>query len=224
MQKGREMMDDKVLRQTIIDALDREPSVNAAPIGVAVENGVATLTGHVGSHAEQAAAEQAVQCVRGVHAIVQDIEIRDPRNRKTCDHDIAKRALVVIAWSAMTPEDAVTVHVQKGWVTLAGTVEDAYQRRAAEIAVRKLDGVVGVSNLIEIRTSAPTPDAQRPFEGTVDPLAKIEADAIRVTVEDNPEIVMYLTSASLSGGPLARPRAWLKAVEDRIALVCNQVQ
>ena len=154
-------MDDKVLRQTIIDALDREPSVNAAHIGVAVENGVATLTGHVGSHAEQAAAEEAVQCVRGVHAIVQDIEIRDPRNRKTCDHDIAKRALVVIAWSAMTPEDAVTVHVQKGWVTLGGTVEDAYQRRAAEVAVRKLDGVVGVSNLIKIGLSASTPDARR---------------------------------------------------------------
>jgi hypothetical protein len=215
-------MDDKVLRQTIIDALDREPSVNAAHIGVAVENGVATLTGHLGSHAEQAAAEEAVQCVRGVRAIVQDIEIRDPRNRKTCDHDIAKRALVVIAWHAATPEDAVTVHVQKGWVTLTGTVEDAYQRAAAEVAVRKLDGVVGVSNLIEIR--APAPDAQRPFEGTVDRHPEIEADAIRVTVENDPRIVMYLTSAALSGGPLARPRAWLKAVEDRIALVCNQVQ
>ena len=69
------------------------------------------------------------------------------------------------------------MHVQTGWVTLAGTVEDAYQRRVAEVTVRKLDGVVGVSNLVEIRTSVPTPDAQRPFGGTVDRHPEIEADA-----------------------------------------------
>jgi len=79
----------------------------------------------------------------------------------------------------------VTVHVQKGWVTLAGTVEDAYQPRVAEVTVRKLDGVIGVSNLVEIRTSVPTPDAQRLFGGTVDRHPEIEADAIRVTVEDS---------------------------------------
>ena len=93
--------------------------------------------------------KQAVQRVRGIRAIVQDIEVRDP----------------------------ATVHVEKGWVSLAGTVEAAYQPRVAEVAVRKLDGVVGVSNLIEIRTSVPTPDAQRPFGGTVDRRPEIEAGA-----------------------------------------------
>ena len=38
-------MDDKGLRRTIVDTLDREPNIGAARIGVAVENGVAILTG-----------------------------------------------------------------------------------------------------------------------------------------------------------------------------------
>ena len=40
-------MEDKTLRQTIIDELDYEPSIDAAHIGVAVDSGVVTLTGHV---------------------------------------------------------------------------------------------------------------------------------------------------------------------------------
>ena len=38
-------MNDTNLRQNIIDELQFEPSLNAANIGVAVANGVVTLTG-----------------------------------------------------------------------------------------------------------------------------------------------------------------------------------
>jgi osmotically-inducible protein OsmY len=68
-------MDDKVLRQHIIDELNFEPSVNATNIGVAVENGVVTLSGHVASYAEKIAAERTVQRVKGVKAIAQEIEV-----------------------------------------------------------------------------------------------------------------------------------------------------
>ena len=54
-------MSNKDLRQFIIDELDFEPSVNAANIGVAVENGVVTLSGHVASYVEKMAAEAAVR-------------------------------------------------------------------------------------------------------------------------------------------------------------------
>ena len=62
-------MDDKVLRRTIIDVLDHEPSIYAARVGVAVEKGIATLTGRVSSQAEKAAAERTVRRVRGVRAV-----------------------------------------------------------------------------------------------------------------------------------------------------------
>ena len=62
-------MSDLTLRQTVLDELDFEPSVDAAHIGVAVKGGVVTLSGHVRSYAEKLAAEQAVRRVKGVQAI-----------------------------------------------------------------------------------------------------------------------------------------------------------
>ena len=58
-------MTDKHVRQDIIDELDFDPSVNAAHIGMAVDNGVVTSSGHVGSCAEKLAAERTVQRVKG---------------------------------------------------------------------------------------------------------------------------------------------------------------
>src|SRR5690348_1492626 len=114
------MMHDKVLRRTLIDELDREPSINAAWIGFAVENGVVSLTGRVRSPAEKVAAEQAVRRVKGVRAVVPTLAICGA-GRKAPDDEIARRARVVIAWHALIPEGTVTVQVENGWVTLTGT-------------------------------------------------------------------------------------------------------
>ena len=84
-------MTDKQIRQDIIDELDFDPSVNAAHIGVTVDNGVVTLTGHVGSFAEKLAAERIVQRVKGVRAIAEEIEVRYPNDKKTADDEIASR-------------------------------------------------------------------------------------------------------------------------------------
>ena len=42
-------MNDKELRQNVIDELEFEPSIDSANIGVAAEDGVVTLSGHVTS-------------------------------------------------------------------------------------------------------------------------------------------------------------------------------
>ena len=46
-------MDDKLIRDDVLDELDFEPSIDATNIGVAVDDGVVTLTGHVSSYAEK---------------------------------------------------------------------------------------------------------------------------------------------------------------------------
>jgi osmotically-inducible protein OsmY len=53
-------MDDRQLRQDVLDELEFEPSIDAAHIGVAANDGVVTLTGHVPSYAEKLAAEHAL--------------------------------------------------------------------------------------------------------------------------------------------------------------------
>ena len=75
-------MDDKDLRQSVIEELDFTPSFDAADIGVAVENGVVTLTGHVRSYAEKLAVERAAQRVRGVHGIAEEMRFGIRRTRR----------------------------------------------------------------------------------------------------------------------------------------------
>src|SRR5215212_10411648 len=104
------MMDDKALRRTLIDVLDDEPSINAAQIGVAVENGIVTLTGRVRSPAEKVTVERAVRRVKGVRAVVPSLAICGT-GKKASDEEIARRARVVMAWHALIPEGTVTVQV-----------------------------------------------------------------------------------------------------------------
>jgi osmotically-inducible protein OsmY len=176
-------MTDKYLRQVVIDELDFEPSVDAANIGVAVENGVVTLSGHVGSYAEKMAAERAVQRVKGVHGIAEEIEVLYPSDKKMADDQIAERAINIISWDARIPKDAVMVKVQKGWVTLTGSVAWNYQKMAAGSAVRKLAGVVGVSNSIEVKPRVQTTDVKKSIVDALKRNADVEAGAIRINVD-----------------------------------------
>src|SRR5579883_3242924 len=122
------MTSDLQLRQDVLDELDFEPAVNAAHIGVAVADGVVTLSGHVGSYAEKLAAESAARRVKGVRAIAQEIEVRYPSDKKTADDEIAARILSLLRWNTVVPADSIQVRVQDGWVTLTGQVDWQFQR------------------------------------------------------------------------------------------------
>ncbi|NIX75043.1 BON domain-containing protein [Microvirga terricola] len=212
-------MDDRSLRQLVLDELDFEPSINAAHIGVAVEDGVVTLSGHVGSYAEKVSVERTVQRVKGVRAVAEEIEVRYPADRKTSDDEIAMRALNIIAWDARVPEGKIHLKVQKGWVTLTGQVEWQYQRLAAESAVRKLSGVVGVANMIEIKPHLQAPDVKQKIMDALKRSAEIEADAVQVTVKDDRVILDGKVHDWYERVVIERA-AWsapgVKAVEDRL--------
>ena len=77
------------------------------------------------------------------------MEVR-PAGKSTGDRETARRARVAVAWHTHSPGASIDVQVENGWVTLTGSVEDAYERQDIEAAVKKLDGVAKVSNLIEI--------------------------------------------------------------------------
>ena len=176
-------MDDKTLRQNILDELEFEPSIDAAHIGLAVDNGVVTLTGHVSSYEEKLVAERAVRRVRGVKAIAQEIQVRYHYQLKTDDDEIARRAADVLAWN-LVPADSIQVTVEKGWVVLSGKVDWQYQKIAAESAVSKLAGVSGVTNLIELNPQTQPKDVQYKIAAALHRNAQIVAKNIKVSVED----------------------------------------
>lgn len=177
-------MDDKTLRNMILEELDWDPSFDSADIGVQVDNGVVTLTGHVRTFAEKVAAEKACIRVKGVRAIAQDLQIRTPGMKQTADDEIARRALDILTWNVSVPQDRLKVKVQHGFVTLTGDVDWQYQKTAAEEAIRRLGGVTGVSNMISLKGSPAAGDVKRKIEDALKRSAETEADSIRVSVAD----------------------------------------
>lgn len=148
------MSDDKQLKQSVLDELKWEPSVNAAHIGVTTKDGVVTLMGSVETYAEKHGAETAALRVKDVKAVAEEIEVKLPFSVKHGDSEIAEAVVNRLAWDSSVPKDAVKVAVSKGWVTLTGNVHWHYQHEAAADAVRTLWGVIGVSNQIAIKPQA----------------------------------------------------------------------
>lgn len=178
-------MSDIQLRQKVLEELEFDPIIDAAHIGVTVDGGVVTLTGHVSSYAEKLAAEAAVRRVRGVRAIAEEIEVRYPGHKQTSDDEIAQRALSILRWDVFVPEEAIKLTVQKGLVTLAGEVQWYFQKRAAESAIRKLGGVTGVVNDITIKPTVNVANIKSKIEDALKRHAEVEARVIRVTVRND---------------------------------------
>jgi osmotically-inducible protein OsmY len=215
-------MDDKTLRDNILASLDWDPSINAAEIGVTVGKGVVTLTGHVQTYPERFTAEKIVMHVRGVRAVAQEIEVRPRFTKSWADDEIAKRAVNVLDWDVTVPKDAIQVKVQNGFVTLSGEVEWNYQRTGAEDAVRKLSGVVGVTNLISMKARAQATDVKDRIEQALKRNAHVEADAIRVKVEGS-KVTLEGKVRAWYERDVAVTAAWaapgVKSVDDRLAIM-----
>lgn len=177
-------MNDRQLRQNVIDALDFEPSIDSAEIGVAASDGVVTLTGHVPSWAQKLAAEEATWRVKGVKGVAQEIVVRFATDKKHADDEIAQRAVHILSWDSMLPHDVLRVQVHDGWVTLTGELEWNFQRDIAMNDVRRLGGVKGVINHITLRPRISSSDISHRINEALRRHAEIEADNVEVIVRD----------------------------------------
>ena len=145
------MSDDDTLQKAVIAQLRWEPSIDGAHIGVTAAHGVVTLTGNVNNFAAKHAAEATVRLVKGVKAVAEEIEVRLPFDARRDDGILAAAAIDRLGWDVHVPRNAVKVTVEKSHVSLTGEVDWHYQKDAAEQDVRRLYGVLGVSNQISIR-------------------------------------------------------------------------
>lgn len=139
---------EEVLRYEIVSELAGDPNVGTTEIGIAVEDGMVTLTGHVDSMRARVAAERAVKRVEGIRSVANDLLVK--HEGEYTDTEIARDALHRLRNNVSVPLEVQAV-VSDGCVTLDGIVDSIYERFAAENAVRHLRGVRSVVNEITLR-------------------------------------------------------------------------
>ncbi len=177
---------DEQIQQDVHDELEWDTRVRPNEIGVAVKDGIVTLTGQVDSSTKRWAAQEAALRVLGVKAVANDLEVRLHTTAERTDTDLVHAAVAALTWDAEISAQSVQATVLNGWVTLAGQVETAFERDAAERAVQRLAGMRGVSNVLTVRQPEPAPaDVKERIERALVRNAETDAARITVTVKDH---------------------------------------
>lgn len=201
------MKTDADLKREVEAELDWDPAVRSTAIGVAVDHGVVTLSGHLQNYAEKRAVEKALRRVAGVKAIALELDVALLPDHRRNDTEIAQAAESALSWHTLVPADAIRLTVDKGWVTLQGEVEWDYQRRSAEQAVRNLQGVMGLSNQLTLKEKPSPDDLQSRIERALTRQAEKDAKHITIKVE-NGTVTLQGTVHSWSELETAQAAAW----------------
>jgi osmotically-inducible protein OsmY len=216
------MKSDKDLQLDVIAELDWTPSLEGEEIGVAVKNGVVTLSGTVSSYVRKFEAERAAERVHGVKAVAADLNVKLPDSWMRTDTEIAHAALDALKWDVRVPDDKITLHVEDGRIILQGEVEWQYERDAAGRAVRYLTGVKGVSNFLTVKPKKASPsDVTRKIKEAFKRSAEVDSSRISVDSLDG-KIILKGQVRSWAERRDAEDAAWsapgVTAVDDRLAV------
>jgi osmotically-inducible protein OsmY len=215
------MRSDSDIRRDVEDELRWDPEIDPTDIAVSVNNGVVTLIGFVRSYLERHLAEAATKRVAGVLAVANDLQVRLPDMDQRPDPEIARDAIAQIKNELPYAWENIRVVVKNARLTLEGEVEWNYQRDRAEAAVRRVRGVEGVTNAIEVKPRVAPTEIRRKIEDALRRAADI--DATHVTVETNgSEVILRGTVRSWAERQEAEKAAWaapgVARVDNRIII------
>jgi osmotically-inducible protein OsmY len=173
------MRSDIEIKKDVEAELKWSPDVDETDIAVKVKTGEVTLSGYARNYFEKYQAETSVKRVKGVAAVANDIDVKSLAGAPT-DPEIARAAVAALKFELPLIWENLKAVVQKGWVKLEGTVEWHYQRERAESAVRRLEGVVSVSNLIRVEPKIAPQDIKHSIEDAFRRIAQVDAGRIIV--------------------------------------------
>lgn len=215
------MKSDSQLQLDVMNELKWEPSLHHEEIGIAVKDGVVTLSGNVKSYAEKLLAESTTRRVKGVRAIAEDLDVRYDWQPRTTDSEIAQRVCHILDWDPMVPADKIEVTVEDGIVKLKGKVEWHYQKDLAFKDASKIGGVVRIYNLIEVVPKTSAGDVKQRIEKAFERQADLEAEKIKVTA-DGDHIILSGSVSSWTKRQAAERAAWaapgVQYIDDRLTI------
>ena len=144
-----------LLEEDVREELDWDPMIDDGRIIVKASDGQITLSGAVPSYYESELAEDDAFSVGGV-TLVNNQLLVGIAGEAIADADVLDACVAALDKDKLVPRGAVGAVVTDGWVTLSGEVRRHLQRKAAEHAVRRVDGVLGLTDNI-VLTSQPIP-------------------------------------------------------------------
>lgn len=183
------MKTDAEIQKDVMNELRWEPLLNAAEIGVAVKEGVVTLSGTVDSYSKKMEAEKATKRVSGVKAVAEDIEVKLFSSTVKNDTEIARMIADSLEWHSSIREEKIKIKVENAWVTMEGEVEWEYQREAVKNAIKNLSGIKGISNLITVKPSITSKDVKLKIASAFHRNATLDSQKIGIEIQGNKAIL-----------------------------------
>lgn len=213
------MKTDSQIQRDVMDELKWLPSLKASEIGVAVKEGIVTLSGTVDSYSKKITAESAAKRIHGVRAVAEDIEVRLLPDSTKSDTDLAAVVLNALRLHAIVQDEKLQVKVDNGWVTLEGDADWGFQKAAAENAIEDLKGVKGVINNIKVVPQIGLQDVKRQISLAFQRNATIDSEKIIVETSGD-HVILKGTVRTLVEKKDAEKAAWaapgVRLVENRL--------
>lgn len=183
------MKRDTEIQNNVMEELKSVPLLKANEIGVAVKNGIVTLSGIVDSYPKKVAVEKAVKKIAGVRGIAEDLEVNLSEGHRKSDSEIAQIVMDAIAWHSAAQVDKVNIVVEDGIVTIEGTTDWDFQRKHVTKVVANIIGVKGIINNIKIANSPVSSDIKNKIQAAFVRNANIDADKIDIKTEGHKVIL-----------------------------------
>lgn len=176
------MKTDNQIQKDVMEELKWHPYLNASQIGVAVKNGIVTLSGQVDTYGKKLLAENVTKKIAGVKAIAEDLQVGiSPSFRKT-DSEIAEAVLSALKWHTGVQEEKIKIKVEEGIVTLDGEVEWEFERSNAKSAIQNLTGVRLVINQIKLKEKVTASNVKDKINAALMRSATIDAQKISAEI------------------------------------------
>jgi osmotically-inducible protein OsmY len=138
------MKTDREIQDAVERRLWSAPGIDAADVGVSVQDGVVVLTGAVRTFAEREAAEQTALDTESVLDIANEIRVEIPRQAQHTDQEIAHSVRGTLELHSRGAHEHIKSSISHGVVTLHGCVDCWQDVVDAEEAVGDLPGVEDV--------------------------------------------------------------------------------
>ncbi len=151
-------VDDGSIRDAVEDRLDFDPEVPSDVITVYADDGIVTLTGATHELLTKDRATRIAETVRGVRAVVNRIDVEPVAARS--DEELRGDVREAILTDPATDSYEIEEAVDKGRVTLTGTVDSWAERDLAGKVAEGVTGVTAIDNRIDVRPATTRSDAE----------------------------------------------------------------